>query len=288
MKKSILLLLIIISTQVVFSQDLIVTLTNDSLNCEITKIESEYIHFNMTNNEVVRNSVLMVSAIKSYQENFYSKSKSPSKQNSNTEYARLHFIISGGGSYLFDPVPNDVIDEIKDYYENLKMGYNLGFDVNYYFNKTIGLGLKYNYFNSSSSSKGSSSGNGFTSVWDISENIMVNFAGPTFLARFLSKKNKNAFILGVSVGYMWYKDDAVFFDPVIVRGNTFGLNIDASYHISLSDKFFLGFSASTTLGFLDSITFDDGQNTETFNFDNFSDYKNISRADISIKIGIKI
>ena len=288
MKKTILLLLIIISTQTSFSQDLIVTLTDDSLNCKITQIESDYIHFNMVYNEEVRNSVLMVASIKSYQENFYSKSNIPSQHKSNTEYPRLHFILSGGGSYLLDPLPDIDNKELRDYYQSLKIGYNLGFDVNYYFNKTIGLGLKYNYFNSSGSSKGTTSGNGFTSEWDISENIMINFAGPTFLARFLSKKSENAFIIGVSVGYMWYKDDAVFFEPVVISGSTFGLNIDASYHISLSEKFFLGFSASTTLGFLNSISVDDGIETKTYDFDNFSDYENISRADISIKLGLKI
>jgi len=288
MKKTVVLLLIIFSAHSVFSQDLIVTLSNDSLNCNITQIESDYIHFDYVYNEEVRNSVLMISTLKTYQEKFYSESELPTRRNSNIDYPRFHIIISGGGSYLFDPMLSDVNEIFKDYYQELKMGYNLGVDVNYYFNKTIGLGIKYNYFNSSSSDKGSSSGDGFTSAWDISENIMINFAGPTFLARFLSKKNGNAFIIGVSVGYMWYKDDAVFFEPAIVSGNTFGLNIDASYHISLSEKFFLGFSVSSTLGFMNKVNIDDGQTTQTFDFEKFEDYKNIYRADLSIKLGFKL
>lgn len=287
MKKAVLLLfLFIISTHKVFSQDLIVTLTNDSLNCEITQIDSEFIHFNMVYNQKVRNSVLMLAVIKKYEENYYSKSSIPSKGKS-SEYSRFHIILNGGASYLLDPIADNVSDEFQDYYQDLKMGYNLGLDVNYYFNKTIGLGIKYNYFSSSSSSKGSSNDGGNTSEWDISESIMINFVGPTFLARFLSKKNKNAFILGVSAGYMWYNDDAVLLGPVIITGNTFGLNVDASYHISLSKKFFLGFSVSTTAGFLNKITIDDGTISETYNLENFEDYKNISRADLSIKIGYK-
>ena len=278
---------IIISTHTVFSQDLIVTLTNDSLNCEITQIDSEFIHFNIVHNEEVRNSVLMLAAIKNYEKKFYSKSNFPSQDKSSVEYPRFHIILSGGGSYLLDPIADNVSDELRDYHQNLKMGYNLGLDVNYYFNKTIGVGLKYNYFNSSSSSSGTSSTGGNSSEWNINENIMINFAGPTFLARFLSKKNKNAFILGLSAGYMWYKDDAVLLGPVIISGNTFGLNIDASYHISLSKKFFLGFSASTTTGFLNSITIDDGTVSETYVLENFEDYKNISRVDLSIKLGFK-
>jgi len=288
MKKAvILLLLVIISAQKGFSQDLIVTLTNDSLNCEITQIDSEFIHFNTVYNQKVRNSVLMLSAIKKYEENYYSKSSIPSQEKSSIEYSRFYIILNGGASYLLDPIADNVSDEFKDYYQNLKIGYNFGLDVNYYFNKTIGLGLKYNYFSSSNSSKGSSNDGGVTSEWDISEAIMINFVGPTFLARFLSKKNNNAFILGVSAGYMWYKDDAVLLEPVIISGNTLGLNVDASYHISLSKNFFLGISVSTTAGFLSSMTIDDGTISETYNLENFEDYKNISRVDLSIKLGYK-
>ena len=287
MKNAIIVFLICVSAHTIYSQDLIVTLTNDSLNCEITQIDSEFIHFNIVYSKEVRNSVLMLSAIKNYQKNFYSKSKIDSQNNSDTDYTQFHIILSGGGSYLFDPIPENAEGDIKEYYQDLKMGYNLGLDVNYYFNKTIGVGLKYNYFNSTGSSQGSSSNGGTNSEWDISQDIMINFAGPTFLARFLSAKNKNAFIIGVSVGYMWYKDDAVLLDPAIITGNTFGLNIDASYHISLSNKFFLGFSVSSTVGYLASIDIDDGVKTETFDLESFENYKNISRGDLSIKLGFK-
>ena len=287
MKNAIILFIICVSAHTIYSQDLIVTLTNDSLNCEITQIDSEFIRFNIVYSKEVRNSVLMLSAIKNYQKNFYSKSKIDSRNNSGTDYTQFHIILSGGGSYLFDPIPENAEGDIKEYYQDLKMGYNLGLDVNYYFNKTIGVGLKYNYFNSTGSSQGSSSNGGTNSEWDISQDIMINFAGPTFLARFLSAKNKNAFIIGVSVGYMWYKDDAVLLDPAIITGNTFGLNIDASYHISLSNKFFLGFSLSSTVGYLASIDIDDGVKTETFDLESFENYKNISRGDLSIKLGFK-
>ncbi|RLD25818.1 MAG: hypothetical protein DRI54_04090 [Bacteroidetes bacterium] len=287
--KTVILLLIIFFSHTVFSQDLIVTLTNDSLNCKITQIESEYVHFNYVYNEEVRNTVLLTATLKTYQENYYKESEIPARRNSNIDYSRFHLIISGGGSYLFEPMLSDVNEDLKDYYQELKIGYNLGFDVNYYFNRTIGLGIKYNYFNSSSSYKESFSGDGSTSSWDISENIMMNFVGPTFLARFLSKKNGNAFIVGVSAGYMWYKDDVVNFDSKIVTtGNTLGFNVDASYHISLSEKLFLGFSVSTTLGFLNKVTLDDGLNIKTFDFEEFQDYKNVSRADLSIKFGFKL
>lgn len=287
MKNAIILFIICVSAHTIYSQDLIVTLTNDSLNCEITQIDSEFIRFNIVYSKEVRNSVLMLSAIKNYQKNFYSKSKIDSRNNSGTDYTQFHIILSGGGSYLFDPIPENAEGDIKEYYQDLKMGYNLGLDVNYYFNKTIGVGLKYSYFNSTGSSQGSSSNGGINSEWDIRQDIMINFAGPTFLARFLSAKNKNAFIIGVSVGYMWYKDDAVLLDPAIITGNTFGLNIDASYHISLSNKFFLGFSVSSTVGYLASIDIDDGVKTETFDLESFENYKNISRGDLSIKLGFK-
>jgi hypothetical protein len=287
MKKSIILFFIIISVPNVFSQDLIVTLTDDSLNCKITQIDSEFIHFDIMYNEEVRSTVLMLSTIKNYKEKYYSKSNLPAQENSTMEYPRFLMFIRGGGSYLLDPISDDAEGDIREYYENLKIGYDLGFDVNYYFNKTIGLGLKYSYFSSSGSTEGTSSGNGGSSEWNISENIMINFVGPTFLARFLSAKNNNGFVLGASVGYMWYKDDAVLLDPVIITGSTLGLNIDASYNISISRIFFIGISASTTLGFLPSLTIDDGISEEIYEFESFGDYKNISRADISILFGFK-
>jgi len=63
------ILALIISVDVL-SQDLIVTNDNDSLNCKITKIKSDFIHFTFMYNDEVRNTLLSVSSIKRYQKIF--------------------------------------------------------------------------------------------------------------------------------------------------------------------------------------------------------------------------
>jgi len=73
--KSILgLILLIFIANSVYSQDLIVTNDGDSVNCKITKVETDNIYFTFKHNDEIRNTLLPISNVKIHQFNFYQTS----------------------------------------------------------------------------------------------------------------------------------------------------------------------------------------------------------------------
>jgi hypothetical protein len=65
---------IFLSISILPAQDLIVTITNDSLNCKIEKIKDDYIHFSEILNDKINNSALPMNLVRTYSYNYYQAS----------------------------------------------------------------------------------------------------------------------------------------------------------------------------------------------------------------------
>lgn len=285
MKKLVLLLLIICFGHFVNSQDLVVTHSGDSLNCKITKINQDYIYFTFMYNNEVKQTLLARSGITAYQKSFYLHPELPLEAVINSSYSKFRIAFRGGFSYLFAKIPSGVDPNYSDYLKNLKSGYHLGIDVNYFFNELYGLGFKYSIFKT----KGSVDNIQFVDDQGnilrltIADNRSDFFVGPTFITRYLSH-NKSAFIIAGSLGYLGYNNDASIGGiPFNLKGGTFGIVFDIGYDFSISNEFSLGFFAAVTLGSLSKITYDDGFTNEVIDLGD-EQRESMSRIDLSIVI----
>src|SRR5438552_2699930 len=128
MKHYFFLLIIFIFTKTVHSQDLIVTDKGDSINCKISQIKKDFIHFTFKYENEIRNTLLPVEQIKFYQKDFYSTAEVRPDQIKNVKgsYHKFRIGAYGGWSYETASVSDNVPAEFKQYVKDLKSGYHFG------------------------------------------------------------------------------------------------------------------------------------------------------------------
>lgn len=283
--REIILLLLIFFISSSHAQDLIVTNEGDSLNCKITKQDTDYIYFTFNHKGEIRNTLLEISSILSFQNNYYAKPEIPrGKSMVKHSYPKIRIAVQGGWSYRIAKVPVGLESFYEDYIRQLKSGYNLGADFNYFITESLGLGFKYNYFNSKNriDEVYVENEDGSMESGPMEDNININFYGPSLTSRVLSVNKNSAFITAVGLGYLSYKNKAYFIDDnLTISGNTFGMVLDLGYDIGLSEQMALGLQLSFTLGTLRKLEIDYGNYIDTIELESES-YENLSRIDLSI------
>jgi hypothetical protein len=285
MKKILILFVSAFFTFTGFSQDLIVTNEGDSLNCKITKIEPDNIHFTHNHNGELRETFLPVSSVKVYQQDYFDKPDiPPAKTKSRGNYPRVRLAAQGGWSYQIAKSPEGMPSWLEEYVKDLKSGYNLGADFSYFINEGIGLGFKYNYYKSNNHMDDVyiEYDDGTMDYGIMEDNIAINFYGPGFYTRSLSANHNSALIAAISLGYLSYKNEAVLInESFTMEGSSFGMVLDLGYDIGISDDMAIGLQLSFTLGTLSKLEVDYGSHTETIELDP-DNYENLSRIDLSI------
>jgi hypothetical protein len=252
MKKHLLLFLFALICNALCAQDLIVTTNNDSINCQILVIGNKpvgdkLLHFTVIrDNEVVKIS-LPVEQIRTSILGYYSDVEPiyvyPNIHQKKTDdyYSRFIIAIAGGYSNRFIS-SNRTSNE--DYYKKLKNGYHYGMELNYYFNKYLGIGINYyiSYFNLNA-----------TDYRD-SEKIRMQQVIPTFNVRIFDKQKFGAFLFNIGVGYVDYKNECymTFYNngsyslPWTVRERGIGVLCSIGYEILLSHAMSVYLQSSIT------------------------------------------
>ena len=78
------------------AQDLIVTNNGDSINCKITNITKEYVHFTFKYKEEIRNTLLPVDQIATQQKKYFSVAEVPANYTLKNIYPHFRIAIDGG------------------------------------------------------------------------------------------------------------------------------------------------------------------------------------------------
>ena len=277
-------LLIIILSNAIHAQDLIVTKENDSLNCKITKIKTDNIYFTFMHKDEIRSTLLPIADVKYHQYNFYKTSIVPADKVVDTQkYNHFRIAVNGGRSYRVGKIAGNNEPEIQQYQKELKSGYNLGIDMTYFISEPIGFGIKYSNFKSKNSMDDIylTFPNGYTEYGKMSDNISISFIGPMFSTRLMNANKKNALFLNFGIGYMGYNNEAVLVSNYTMSGSTLGLSYDVGYDIGFSENFAVGFQFSFLMGTVMEYELSDGIKSETIKLDKDS-YESLSRIDLSI------
>jgi len=252
MKRAILFFLLIFLAYTAFSQDLIVTTDNDSVNCKISKIDDTYIYFSFKKDNDIRSTLIPKVKVNTHLYNYYSYSEIPEvKYVIPKNYPVFRLSFGGGFSYRTAEISSDISNEFIDYMKKLKLGYNFYMDVAGYFNRAIGLGASCKWFKSSNSIVDGiyiidTAGNLRSGT--MSDNINILFVGPMFSVRFLNKAKRHALHLNASIGFMGYWDDAILVEPFQIHAKTAGLSLEVGYDIRITDNLLVGFQFSSILG----------------------------------------
>jgi len=301
MNRLILLLLMTFAIGGLSAQDLIVLQKGDSINCDITKIKQDYIHFTFVKEGKPMNTLVSLSEVKDFHVDYYTKGKKV-KEGLEVDYYEIEeptaslrekvkahshvpnwrFAFQGGLSWRTAKTADGIPSEFDDYYKDLKSGLQFSADLAYYINESWGIGFKFSRYASSSSLDNvyMEDEDGNLHYTRLSEDIAISFLGPTLATRFLNDLNGNAFILNFSLGYMGYDNDMTLFGDFNLSGSTVGMAFDIGYDIMLSDNVALGFQASYYGGVLTKYEISDGTSIETIELEE-GEYEGLQRLDLS-------
>lgn len=284
MKTLISIVLLIFIANSAFSQDLIITNKDDSINCKITKVKTDNIYFTFKHDGEIRSTLLAVTQVKIHQFDYFHTSEVPEDKVVGYEnYPHFRIALNGGFSYQTAKVAENVPSDFKNYIKGLKSGYHIGGDASYYFSELIGFGFKYYVFKASNSMDNiyveNSLGN--RTYGKMSDNLTISFVGPTFSTRILNHDKSNAFLMSLALGYMGYSNDKVIIDYYKMTGSTVGMTFDIGYDIGLSENLSLGFQVSFLRGTLFEYDWHDGSTTETIELEE-GQYESLNRIDFSV------
>lgn len=281
---TIVLILLVIGYSSIYSQDLLITKSGDTLNCNITKVKSEYIYFTFKHDDEVRNTLLPLKDVITYQHNYYGYSEVPEdKTLDKKNFKRWRLAGQAGFSYRTGKLADNIPAGFEDYIRELKSGYHYGLDFTFFITEPIGIGLKYTCSKSANSMNNVTLEDpwGETNSGTLNELITMSFYGPSFTTRLISANKTNAFLLSLSIGYLDYNDSFSIVNDYTYNGNTVGLVWDMAYDIGISDRTSLGIMLSLTTGSLSELELSNGINviTEKREAEN---YENLSRIDLSL------
>lgn len=272
------------------AQDLIVSTKTDSINCSITKIDSENISYKFTQpGGNVISTQIPLSLVLEYDRGYYKRIERHKYSQTPGNYSmQLVVSVHGGYSHRTAPVMDGLGYVLTEYMKSLKPGYNLGADIIYYFSNTRGFGVKLSRFGASSSMEGVSlpDGLGGEIKGTMSDNIRISFAGPVYSMRLVSPNGKHSMLMNLGAGYMAYQNNATYVYLYTITGNAAGIVYDLGYNYGLTKNLTLGIQTSLYAGILTEYKITNGQNTENIELSE-DEREGLGRIDLSVKLSYR-
>ena len=282
MKKHLLLILFALIFNALCAQDLIVTESQDSINCQILAIEDGKIHFNLSADRA-KMMYLPVEDVQSFLFGFYPNTVADSKYTykKKSDYARFRVAAAGGYSYRTPKVEGGLP---SNYAYKLKNGYHYTVEFNYYFNRFIGIGMNYSasHFNPEMD----------TEVGNVLDKIRLQQIIPTFNVRILDTQKRGALVASIGLGYVDYRDKGYFTEQnnshfATIRGATVGMLLSVGYDIPLSQTMALYVQVSNTGGVVTRFTMKDEITGKTWT-ESVDDIKNgEGLGKINLSLGLR-
>ncbi|WP_436516073.1 hypothetical protein [Ekhidna sp. To15] len=237
------------------AQDLIVTSEGDSIDCKITRITGEFIHFSVIDKSGV---LLMRSRLPLSKVEYYEQSTTPTENKPSNperspedrvtieyfEPSKFRLSMTTGYTYQlggYEGLPSSYKSQVQSLW-------NFGSELNYFVNDNLGIGAKYSYIYTKANEDFVSPFNtafGFSSLTD--EKIRFNYIGMSLMFRNFSSDDQVLNYL-LSVGMIKYRTDG-FGDgvPFYQDGNTIGFILGVSYDFILMKSFGVGFGAELNI-----------------------------------------
>ena len=195
---------------------------------------------------------------------------------------KAYISVEFGYGYRTASAADNITDELRDYNDELRSGFNIDTHLGVFIKPNWGLGLTYNRFQSNNQIR-------FLtpiiieglSVSSASDRVRINFIAPEFLYRSLSVNEKHSFISTLSIGYLSSKNDATINDESLeLSGGTIGLGLGFSYSYHITKSVAIGAGISFITGTLSKVEISNGILTETVTLPD-DEKENLSRININ-------
>ncbi len=264
--------LIFLIPSIVLSQDLIVTTTGDSIHCRITEVEEDFIHFTYMQGNEYHQTLIPTDNVKEYRKEYFDTILVPLDETGITDNGNLiRSRLSAGGGYQTGRIDPDLPSLLKEYMEELKLGYRLSGEFYIMRKEGFIFGGMLSVFKTRNE----------ISLLAVKDDITVLYAGPAAQVEIRSGNNYTLYTAS-SLGYLNYHNKAmVDWIDYNFKGSTLGwlstlrldLYLDANYGITLGIDYLWGYLTKFTMTW-------DGE-SETVELEH-GNYEDLSRLDINV------
>ncbi len=221
-----------------FGQDRIITNQGDTINCKIKSVSDLRIKFLATGSEVFRS--IPLSMVSDHLRSAKKKEKRK-KQRLQVKTKGLSFRMTHGVAHVFKDYYT-VPKAFQRYINVLKTGYNFTTELTYFFGKHVGLGPRYSLFTASEklSNQYFVDETGNLTIGDLSDKIILQDVGLNIIGRVAPKTNNFRFLLGLTVGYTHFKDNATRPQAFKVTAENIGFGMNSTIDAMLTPRLFGG------------------------------------------------
>ncbi|HBH06614.1 MAG TPA: hypothetical protein DDX92_08435 [Flavobacteriales bacterium] len=257
----------------ILAQDLIVTTEYDSIHCEIQKVTSDEIYYKEAMNGQMVKKAIPLYRVAAYMYDF-GKPENTVRPDANAgnsrdlyDPSRFRFGASVGYGYSTSTVPQSANEFEREYLNELKSSYSLWAEAGYVFSESIAANLIYSYFNTSNYRdlvQYLNNQNQVIHTGPLSDDITIHYIGAEFVYRYGVIGPDDAIWLGLSFGYVDYRNNFIYDVTGTQRGFTLGSAFRAGFDYKVDEWLGLGISLGLMSGSLSSVTVETASGTQTF------------------------
>lgn len=200
---------------------------------------------------------------------FYEEKKIIYSKPIDTAFQKVQLLITSGIASRIGEIPADLSSSDKAYIENLMNGYYFGGNLSFYWNQSVGIGIKYSGFRSNAS--------GTISVLDeddntvtlpMSSNLNMNFVGVLINLRLANLEKKYQLNSGISIGQLTYNETGKIENlSTKASAKTVGIGIETTGIYSFNKHIGLALHINILGGSFTSMDYKIGTYSETVTFD---------------------
>jgi|GEM_PF-585878 len=168
-------------------------------------------------------------------------------------FPRFRFAVNAGFGYRTASFPEDMYRPLRNFYQRMRLGFQLDAGATYFFSEWLGFGLNYNIFFASNEEDnwswvppdGGSTMHGRMGMQD-----RITFFGPTFSTRLFDRQKRNCWIIDFGLGWLGHQHRVTMnsSEQYRVNANTLGVYLNFSYDIWLSATTSLGIQLTMMAG----------------------------------------
>jgi len=298
MKKILLFVIVMLGlVPAVNSQDKIITINYDTIDCKINKISHNTIYFDLNNWGVKSSGKIPLNNVLNY---IVSGKTDPKVQKSSSTVSgkKVRFSLSGGAGYLIGSTQNAedqmvsqgfAFDQAESYYNDMKLGISANADFYLLITPNYGAGIKYKFFYNSSSTEGFIDPQDGVHLYYTTyrEKIYVNFVGASlFYQQFIGSQKSLELNSALSLGLTTYRDEAEYLRGYyLLTGKNVGADFSIGLEYFITSGISLGADLSAFYSSIRKVKITDGTSTSTIELEK-ENYENLSRIDLSAGIRI--
>lgn len=196
------------------------------------------------------------------------------------EFNHYRLSVRGGAGFLKPSIGDNLPDAYVQHKKAMTLGGMAGADFSFYLYSRLGIGAKYQFFTTNHQAR-------MIQVPDqhglnnLDEKLYIHFIGPYFFTRIPVMQKRNAWIFGVSLGHLTYKNIQQSTVKTSFQSHSLGVMLDMGYEVKINSSMALGLMCSYTYGNLGKTSVGKGTNILLKESENRIHSK-LSRFDIGI------